>query len=179
MERPQHADRLRVPITERDHIRGPASAPVTVVEYGDYECPWCVKVFPMLNAMRHQSGDRLRFVFRHFPQSTIHRHAGVASEAAEAAGAQGKFWEMHDLLFERQDDLADGDFSRFAVRVGLELYRFESDLSSARFAERVQQDYDGGQLSGVNKTPTLFINGTKYSGKLELQALLEGVSVSR
>lgn len=172
-------DRLVVPVSERDHARGPADAPITLVEYGDYECPWCAKAHPLLAQLRERAGDHLRLVFRHFPQSTIHAHASVAAQAAEAAGAQRKFWEMHDLLFENQDAVAEGNFSRLAIRLELEIYRFESDLSSSRFAARVEQDYQGGQRGGVKKTPTLFINEVRYTGPMELEVLADALNALR
>ena len=104
-------------------------------------------------------------VFRHFPLNTIHRHASVAAQAAEAAGAQGKFWAMHDLLYENQDNLADADLRHYALKVGLEVYKFDADLSSGRFAKKVEDDFKGGVRSGVNGTPTFFVNGVRYNGK--------------
>jgi formate-nitrite transporter family protein len=166
---------LAAPVSELDHIRGPADASVTMVEYGDYECPWCAKVHPILAELRREEPRLLRIVFRHFPLSTIHAHASVAAQAAEAAAAQGKFWDMHDLLYERQDELAEGNFTRFAIRLKLETYKFESDLSSHRFAGRVQRDYESGVRSGVTRTPTLFINGRRYDGELRQENLLNAV----
>ncbi len=164
--------KLAVPVSERDHIRGPIDAPVTLVEYGDYECPWCAKAHPVLAELRERAGNLVRIVFRHFPLNTIHAHASVAAQAAEAAGAQGKFWEMHDELYAHQDELSEGDFSRYARRIGLEPYRFESDLSSARFAYRVKEDYESGVRSGVTGTPTIYINDDRYHGPIEVDAML-------
>src|SRR5688572_24984215 len=175
MKLEQHRAQLAIPVTERDHAQGPADAPVTLVEYGDYECPYCGKAYPIVKKIQERMGDRLRFVFRNFPLNTIHAHAGVAAQAAESAGAQGKFWEMHDLLYENQDKLADADLSQYALRLGLEIYRFQSDLSGEVFASRVRDDFRGGIRSGVNGTPTFFINGKRYDGPLELEPLLAAV----
>jgi len=160
---------LAVEVGEQDHVRGNRDAPLTLLEYGDYECPYCGRASPIVNQLRGQFGDRLRFVFRHFPQNSVHPHAAIAAQAVEAAGAQGKFWEMHDMLFAHQDDL--GDVVEYALRVGLEVYRFEGDLSSERFARKVRDDLQSGLKSGVKGTPTFFINGVRYSGELELDAI--------
>ena len=173
-----HAPRLTVPVTSADHALGREDAPVTLVEYGDYECPYCGKAFPVVKEVRRRLGDRLRFVFRNFPINTIHEHAGVAAQAAEAAAAQGKFWEMHDLLYEHQHDLADADLHQYALKVGLEIYRFESDLSSERFSRRVREDFRGGIRSGVNATPTFFINGVRYDGEQTVEAMLAALETA-
>lgn len=168
--------KLTVPVNpQRDHVRGNADAPLTLLEYGDYECPYCGRAFPIVRKLQRELGDRLRFVFRHFPLNTVHPHAGVAAQAAECAGAQGKFWEMHDLLYEHQQDLADADLVQYAIKIGLEVYRFEADLSSERFAARVKEDFRSGVRSGVNGTPTFFINGIRYAGAPEFGAMLEAL----
>jgi protein-disulfide isomerase len=166
----QHAPRLSIAVTEIDHAQGPADAPVTLVEYGDYECPYCGKAYPVVKELQRRMGDRLRFVFRNFPLNTLHEHAGVAAQAAEAAAAQGKFWEMHDILYENQQELAD--VQQYALRIGLEIYQFESDLSGERYAKRVRDDFRGGVRSGVNGTPTFFINGVRYNGEHTVEAML-------
>ncbi|HEX3356569.1 MAG TPA: DsbA family protein [Tepidisphaeraceae bacterium] len=168
-------DILHLPVSEYDHIRGQADAPLTLLEYGDYECPDCEHAAPIVDRLRKEFGDRLRFVFRHFPNSAIHTHASEAAQAAEAAGAQGKFWEMHDVLYKHQKDLADHDITHFGLLVGAEIYRFQSDLSSSRFAARVAQDYDSGLKNGVNGTPTFFINGQRYRGPATFDALREAL----
>ena len=155
---------LAEPVTESDHSLGPAGAPVTIVEYGDYECPSCLNAVPIIKQVRRTMGDRLRFVFRHFPRSSIHPHASMAAEAAEAAGEQGKFWEMHEALFRHQSELADIDLSHLALNLGMEIYRFETSRSREQHRRRVEADYESGLRSGVNKTPTLFINGRRYEG---------------
>ncbi len=175
MKLDQHAPTLAVAVTAKDHAQGPAAAPVTLVEYGDYECPYCGRAYPILKQIQREMGPRLRFVYRNFPLNTIHEHAGVAAQAAEAAGEQGKFWEMHDLLYEHQDELAEVDLRDYALKLGLEIYKFDADLSSERFASRVRDDFRGGVRSGVNGTPTFFINGTRYNGSLEYEALRAAV----
>jgi protein-disulfide isomerase len=176
MSNPSQAPvRLAVPVSERDHALGPADAPVTLVEFGDYECPYCRRADPVVKRIRQQLGDRLRFVFRNYPQNSVHPHASVAAQAAEAAAAQGKFWQMHDELYEHQDDLAEQEISSFALRAGLEIYKFQADLGSERFAERVLEDFLGGQQSGVKRTPTFFINGIRYDGELEYEPMLNAI----
>ena len=165
------APALAVPVNDKDHAQGSAGAPVTLVEYGDYECPYCGNAYPIIKRIQGEMGPRLRFVFRNFPLNTIHAHAGIAAQAAEAAAAQGKFWEMHDLLYEHQQDLEGGDMVRYALKLGLEIYRFESDLSGEVFAKRVSDDFRGGVRSGVNGTPTFFINGTRYNGPHDYESL--------
>ena len=166
---------LMLPVTDRDHIRGNVDAPITLLEYGDYECPDCFHAAPIVNQLREQFGNKLRFVFRHFPRTTIHPHASEAAQAAEAAGVQGKFWEMHDVLFKHQHDLIDHDITHFGLMIGVELYRFEADVSSQRFAPRVQEDYDSGVSSGVKGTPTFFINDLRYRGKVTVEDLAEAL----
>jgi len=163
--------RLAVPVNEKDHAQGPASAPVTLVEYGDYECPYCGNAYPVVKRLKEEMGDRLRFVFRNFPLNTIHAHAGVAAQAAEAAAAQGKFWPMHDLLYEHQQDLGGADLLHYALQLGLEPYRFESDLSGEIFARRVGDAFPGGVRRGGNGTPTFFINGARYNGPHDYESL--------
>ena len=168
----EHAGRLTPLVSESDHSLGPRDAAVTLVEYGDYECPYCARAYPIISELRQQLADELRLVYRHFPQNSVHPHASVAAQAAEAAAAQGKFWEMHDLLFQHQDDLASADLLQYALKLGLEVYRFESDLSSERFAGKVNTDFQSGRQSGVTGTPALFINEVRYGGPVALEPLL-------
>jgi NhaA family Na+:H+ antiporter len=163
---------LKPPVGDRDHIRGQADAPVTLVEYGDYECPHCRQVAPIIEELRARFGDRLRYVFRHFPLTTMHPHAQLAAEAAEAAAAQGKFWEMHDLLFERQDALDEGDLIQYAIELGLDAERFERELPDHVYAGRVREDFLSGVRSGANGTPTFFLNGVRYDGPWDLDSLI-------
>jgi protein-disulfide isomerase len=167
---------LAEPVTELDHAAGPKNAPITIVEYGDYECPSCLNAVPIIEEVRKSLGDRMRFVFRHFPQSSIHPHASAAAEAAEAAAEQGKFWEMHASLFKHQQELASLDLSHLALNLGLEIYKFETERTQERHQRRIRSDFEGGLRSGVNKTPTLFINGCRYDGVVEAGAILEAAS---
>lgn len=155
---------LTPPVGPEDHAAGPSGAPVTLVEYGDFECPHCGRAYPILKRVQQQLGDRLRFVYRHFPLTEAHPHAERAAEAAEAAGAQGKFWEMHSMLFENQHALDDPDLVRYAGVLGLDLDRFTRDLAEHTFVPRVRENFLSGVRSGVNGTPTFFINGLRYDG---------------
>ncbi len=163
---------LTVPVGPRDHVQGPPTAPVTLLEYGDYECPYCGLAHPIVKQIQWQLGDQLCFVFRHFPLSTIHPHAEHAAEAAEAAGAQGKFWQMHDMLFEHQQALDDVHLIEYASSLNLDLARFRSDLMAHTYAGRVREDFMSGVRSGVNGTPTFFINGQRHNGPFDLAILL-------
>src|SRR5713226_440381 len=141
---------MTVPVsTDRDHIQGPDAAPVTLVEYGDYECPYCGAAYPVLKEIQAQMGDRLRFVFRNFPITTSHPHAELAAEAAEAAAGQGKFWQMHDLLYENQNHLLLRDLLGYAGKLGLEVERFDKELAENVHAARVHEDFLSGVRSGV------------------------------
>ena len=164
---------LTVPVAEdRDHIQGPADAAVTLVEYGDFECPYCGGAYPIIKEVQARMGDRLRFVFRNFPISTSHPHAEQAAEAAEAAAGQGRFWQMHDLLFENQRRLRDQDLRAYAEQAGLDLRQFDTELAEHVHAARVREDFMSGVRSGVNGTPTFFINGVRHDGSYEVEALL-------
>jgi protein-disulfide isomerase len=164
---------LTVPVSQdRDHVQGPADAPVTLVEYGDYECPYCGAAYPIIKEVQARMGDRLRFVFRNFPISTSHPHAEQAAEAAEAAGVQGPFWEMHDLLYENQKRLRDEDLRGYAEQLGLDVERFARDLAEHVHAARVHEDFMSGVRSGVNGTPTFYINGSRYDDSYDVETLL-------
>jgi protein-disulfide isomerase len=147
---------------QRDHIQGLETAPVTLVEYGDFQCPNCGEAYPIIKSIQKQMGRTLRFVFRHFPITESHPDAAHAAEASEAAAAQGKFWEMHDRLFEHQDDLGRRALHADAEQLGLDLRRFDDEMKAHSYAERVREDFSAGLRSGVNGTPTLFINGERY-----------------
>jgi protein-disulfide isomerase len=166
---------LRVPVTADDHAEGPPAAPVTLVEYGDYECPHCGHAYPIVKEVQKQLGTQLRFVFRNFPLRESHPHAQHAAEAAEAAADQGRFWEMHDLLFERQDALDDAHLAQYARALGLDEGRFVAALTGHEFAARVRRDFTGGVRSGVNGTPTFFINGVRYDDSWDLATLVSAV----
>ena len=158
------AAQLTPPVSADDHIAGPDTAPVTLVEYADYECPYCGMAHPIVRRAQQTLGDRLRFVFRNFPLAEAHPHARLAAQAAEAAAAQGKFWEMHDMLFEHQDALEPDDILGYAKELGLDVARMTRDLEAGVFARKVRDDFRGGVRSGVNGTPTFFVNGERYEG---------------
>src|SRR5712691_8170588 len=155
-------------VSQRDHQQGPETAPVTLVEYGDYECPYGREAYPIVKEIQRRLGDRMRFVFRNFPLTQSHPHAEHAAEAAEAAGAQGKFWEMHDSLFEHQQALDDHHLVAYAAELQLDLPRFERGLTEHRFAPRVREDFLIGVRSGVNGTPTFFINGSRHDDSFDV-----------
>jgi protein-disulfide isomerase len=167
--------RLTLPVGPDDHIRGAASAAVTLVEYGDYECPHCREAYPIVEIVRKQAGSDLRFVYRHFPLARVHPHARRAAEAAEAAGAQRAFWEMHDLLLGDGRGLTDDEIVDRARAIGLDLPRFARELDTGTHAARVRDDFVGGVRSGVNGTPTFFINGERYDGPYALPSLSAAV----
>ena len=155
---------LTPPVSTRDHIAGPDDAPVTLVEYGDFECPYCGMAYAVVKRAQRELGDQLRVVFRHFPLAEAHPHARVAAQAAEAAAAQGQFWEMHDILFEHQDALGPEDLVSYAESLGLDTARFTSELEAGMYEKRVREDFRSGVRSGVNGTPTFFVNGDRYDG---------------
>ena len=155
---------LTPPVSARDHAAGSDDAPVTLVEYGDYECPYCGMAYPIVKRAQQDLGSRLRFIFRNFPLAESHPHARLAAQAAEAAGAQGKFWEMHDMLFEHQDALEAEDLLSYAKSLGLDTAQFARDLEAGTYAKRVRDDFRNGVRSGVNGTPTFFVNGNRYDG---------------
>jgi protein-disulfide isomerase len=157
---------------DRDHIQGPADAAVTLVEYGDYECPYCGAAYPIVKELQARMGDRLRFVFRNFPISTSHPHAEQAAEAAEASAAQGRFWEMHDLLYENQTQLRDQDLHAYAEQLGIDVERFDKDLAEHVHAPRVHEDFMSGVRSGVNGTPSFYINGARHDDSYDFETLL-------
>lgn len=166
---------LAVPVSERDHIRGPAHAPVTVLEYGDYECPFCGQAYIVIAELRRIAGDEFRFAFRNFPLVEVHTHAEHAAEAAEAAGAPGKFWKMHDTLFEHQQALDDGRLIEYADSLGLDLKRFRTELAEHAYLDRIREDIESGLASGVTGTPTFFINDLKYEGPRDVESMLAAI----
>jgi Na+/H+ antiporter NhaA len=162
---------------ERDHIRGPADGPVTLVEYGDFECPYCGRAEPIVRDLLKEFGD-VTYVWRHLPLSDVHPRAQLAAEAAEAAADQGAFWEMHDLLLEHQDALDPDDLIRYAEQLGLDLDRFEDDVQTHAGAARVADDVDSADLSGVSGTPTFFVNGRRHYGAYDLETLSTAVRLA-
>jgi protein-disulfide isomerase len=166
--------KLTLPVdNSRDHIQGPPTAPVTLLEYGDYQCPYCGQAYPIIKQVQKHLGNKLRFVFRNFPITQIHPHAQHAAEAAESAAAQNKFWEMHDHLYEHQQALEDNHLEKYANKLGLDLAQFNHDMSSHAHAQRIREDFLSGVRSGVNGTPTFYINGTRYDGSWDLETLLK------
>jgi Na+/H+ antiporter NhaA/protein-disulfide isomerase len=164
---------------ERDHTRGPEDAPVTLVEYGDYECPYCGRAEPVVRELVSDFGDDLRYVWRHLPLSDVHPHAQQAAEAAEAAGAQGRYWEMHDKLFAHQDAQEEGELIQYARELGLDVDRFAEDLRRRTFARRVAEDVADADASLVTGTPTFFVNGLRHRGAFDLRSLTEAVEEAR
>jgi protein-disulfide isomerase len=158
------AGQLTPPVGAQDHAIGADDAPVTLVEYGDYECPYCGMAHPVVKEVQRVLGNQLRFVFRNFPLAEAHPHARFAAQAAEAAGTQGRFWEMHDMLFENQAALEPADVGGYAKSIGLDVGRFEQELEAGTYAKKVRDDFRSGARSGVNGTPTFFVNGERYDG---------------
>jgi formate-nitrite transporter family protein len=154
---------LAVPVNESDHVRGPTNAPVTVVNYGDYQCPGCQSTHRSTEKMARELLDRVRLVHRHFPLVKNHPRALRAAEAAEAAAAQGKFWEMHRLLYLRPDKLGDRDLRRYGKEVALELERFDREMASGIYADQILKDFHYSLNHGITGTPTTFINGVRYA----------------
>lgn len=164
---------LTLPVADdRDHIQGAADAAVTLLEYGDYECPYCGAAYPIVKQVQEAMGDELRFVFRNFPITTAHPHAEQGAEAAEAAAAQNRFWPMHDLLYENQQRLEAADLRGYAQRLGLDVARFERELDENVHAGRVHEDFMSGVRSGVNGTPIFYINGARYDDSYDFDTLL-------
>jgi protein-disulfide isomerase len=167
---------LSLPVSpNRDHIRGPVDAPLTLLEYGDYECPYCGIAHPITNAIQARMGDGLRFVFRHFPLTTVHPHAEPAAEAAEAAGAQGKFWAMHDTLYENQKRLGATHLLAYAGALHLDVGRFTNELAEHVHARKVREDFMSGVRSGVNGTPSFYVNGMRHDGPWDFANLLAAI----
>jgi protein-disulfide isomerase len=163
---------LSVPVSKRDHSQGRADAVITLVEYGDYQCPGCAQAYALVKNVQQELGSPFRFVFRHFPLRDIHPHAQRAAEAAEAASVQGKFWEMHDMLFENQRALTDRHLRGYASDLGLDALRFDCELGARVHAKRVRSDVQNGVKSGVNGTPGFFVNGVRHDSVWDLPALL-------
>jgi protein-disulfide isomerase len=170
--------RLALPVTPRDHAEGPAAAAVTLVEYGDYECPHCGRAYPIVKEIQRRLDGRLRFVFRNFPLAEAHPHAEHAAEAAEGAASQRRFWEMHDTLFEHQQALDDQHLVGYAKNLGLDESRFSHELATHTHGPRVREDFLSGVRSGVNGTPTFFINGIRHDDSWDLATLLEALETA-
>jgi protein-disulfide isomerase len=171
---------LSVAVSERDHLRGPESARLTLVEYGDFACPFCAQAYPVVRELLRRYPSELRFVFRHNPRGELHEGAHLAARAAEAANVQDKFWPMHDLLFERADGAPMSEkVAACAAELGLDMQRFETDLLSPDVAQRVREDEVGGLRSGVVGTPTFFINGVHFRDKPDLETLSRAIEETR
>jgi len=178
MSAPQEV-KLKNPVTERDHASGPATAPVTLLEYGNFECIYCGGVYPIIKQVRRLLGDNLRFVFRHFPTVQTHPHSLRAAEAAEAAASQQKFWQMHDELFTHKTALEDRDLSRYAKRIGLNLERFTSDMTRNSFLKEIEADYQRSLFDEhITGTPTIYLNAIRYTGATDLESLLQAIKLS-
>lgn len=172
----ERINKLTLPIkVDYDHIQGPISAPINIVEYGDYECPYTGMAYPIVKELRRRLGDSICFVFRNFPLNEIHPHAQHAAEAAEAAGGQDKFWQMHDHLFEHQNELEDGHLLEYAKIVGLDTERFKKEISEHVYVPVINNSLKNGIKSGVEGTPTFFLNGVRYEDSWELETLFETI----
>jgi protein-disulfide isomerase len=173
-----HAIELAVPVTAIDHALGPTHAPVTVVEYGDFECPTCKQAAPAVKLLLERFDERIRLVYRHFPIEAAHPHALLAAQAAEAAGGQGKFWQMHDMLFDNQRHLQAQDLRDYAQRLDLDLPRFIAELDDGIYLQRVREHMQGGVASHIRGTPTFFINGVIQDVSFGMHALVDGVEAA-
>ena len=170
--------RLLVPVSlERDHAAGPITASLILVQYGDYQCPYCGAAYPEVKKVQAELGSELLFVFRNFPLTNVHEFAMNAAETAEAAAAQGKFWEMHDFLYEHQDTLGDPSIALgYAKKLGLDTRRFEREIAGHVYQKRIKEDFNGGVRSGVNGTPTFYANGVRHDGDAVAKALLKSLT---
>jgi protein-disulfide isomerase len=166
---------LKTPVGANDHVQGTGKAKVTLVEYGDFECPYCGQAYPIVKQVQEHFGDRLRFVFRNFPLKELHPHALEAAETAEFAAASGKFWPMHDLLFENQERFDTATFLALAGELGLAPGALEKALRDRTFEGRVHQDFTGGVRSGVNGTPTFYVNGTRHDDSYDFEVLVAAI----
>ena len=171
------SSQLKVAVSDQDHTQGNSSAPLTLTEYGDYQCSYCGEAYSLVKEAQEALGDKLQFVFRNFPLSEAHPYATAAAQAAEAAGKQGKFWPMHDLLYENQEALTNEDLLAYAQEAGLDVVQFRTEFESDAVSQKVGSDFESGIRSGVNGTPSLFVNGEKYEGDWQdgaLTAFLKG-----
>jgi protein-disulfide isomerase len=173
-----HKFELSVPVSDVDHLLGPSHAPVTVVEYGDFECPNCKQAAPAVKLLLERHVGRVRCVWRHFPLEEVHPHALHAALAAETAGGQGKFWHMHDLLFENQRHLKLHQLRGYAERLELDMARYDADMHEETYLQRVREQIEGGERGGVRATPTFFINGTIQDVSYGLESLGRGVEAA-
>lgn len=163
---------LKIPVTANDHIQGNEDAAITLVEYGDYECPGCGYAYPIIKAVQKHFGKDLRFVFRNFPLVEAHPYAGIAAEAAEFASDNNVFWEMHDLLYENQEQFSRIKIIELVDFLKLPTAEFENALESEKYQDKIKKDFMGGVRSGVNGTPTFYINGNRHDGSFEYEDLV-------
>jgi protein-disulfide isomerase len=167
---------LSLPVSEsRDHIQGPATAAVTLVEYGDYECPYCAQAYLIVKEVQERLGNKLRFVFRNYPLSKLRPHSYQSALAVETAAAQGKFWEMYDFLFKHGQSLTDDNLIQSAAKLGLQINKFDIEFRNRTHSRHVDEDIQSGEESGVTKTPTFFINGDRYDDSWDLDSLLSAL----
>lgn len=169
---------LYVPVSPVDHSLGPEHAPVTVVEYGDFECPNCKQAAPAVKLLLQRFEEQVRYVYRHFPLEDVHPHALLAAEAAECAGAQGKFWQMHDMLFEHQEHLKARDLQRYAEQIGLDMTRYAAEIGDHIYLQRIRENIDGGLRSGVRGTPGFFVNGKIQDTSFGIRSLFDAVEAA-
>ena len=159
-------------VNEKDQLQGNPDAAIELVEYGDYQCPHCGRAYPIIKKIQKALGNNIKFVFRNFPLSNMHPDAASAAAAAEAAGVQGKFWEMHDTIFEHQNKLSEDDLYLYAEKLGLNVEQFQNDMLSEKIISKIEDDFESGMRSGVNGTPSFFVNGEKYSNDWEYEPFL-------
>jgi protein-disulfide isomerase len=170
--------KLTIAVSADDHIQGSPTAPCSLVEYGDYQCPYCGAAYPMVKQLQKHFGKRLSFVFRNFPLTQMHPWAEPAAEVAEFAGANGKFWEMHDLLYENQENLGEDLFLKLAAKLKLSTLQLETAVAEHTYLARVRADFAGGVRSGVNGTPTFFVNGQRHNGPSDFDSLSEAIELA-
>lgn len=177
MQHRPHVD-LAIPVAAVDHVIGPEHAPVTVVEYGDFECPNCKQAAPAVKLLLQRFSEQVRFIYRHFPQETLHPHALRAAEAAECAAGQGKFWRMHDLLFANQDHLEGKHLRRYAEQLELDMARYESEMDDEVYRQRIREHIDGGLRSHMKSTPGFFVNGIIVDVSFGLRSLFDATAAA-
>ncbi len=166
---------LRVPINEKDHFQGDLHAPIQLVEYGDYQCPYCGQAYGIVKNIQEKLGKNLLFVFRNFPLTEMHPHALTAAVASEVAAKHGKFWEMHDALYENQKNLSDSNIIQLAEEIGIDTEEFEKDFQNEEFVNKVQADFESGVRSGVNGTPSFYVNGKKYEDSWDYDSFISNL----
>ncbi len=166
---------LTPPVSEMDHCQGSKDALVTLVEYGDYQCPYCGQAYPIVKKLQEEFGDKLEFVFRNFPLTEIHEYSFHAAESSEIADEYGKFWEMHDMLYQNQDNLQDDNLIMMASKLGIDSEEFSKKLQAEEKAKKVKDDFMSGVESGVNGTPSFYINGYKYEGPWDYENLKSAI----